>query len=132
MRQTRELLHLGFEHGRSQRLIVHSLGVVRSPVERVIQRFGPDMAAGPGVTDAELKRRLYRGPAHDGSTRACVRLRDAEAVKQLACKGVTPRLLWSECHDLHADGIGYRVSCDEPAVYRADRDLSHHVPGRKG
>jgi len=137
MRQIRELLHLHFEQGLSQRLIARSLGVVRSTVERVIQRFaasGLTWPPDPALTDAELERRLYHGPAHIGSAKACTRPNYAEAIKQLARKGVTRRLLWSEYRDLHADGIGYSVFCDELAAYRADRDLSYrndHVPGEK-
>lgn len=39
MRHIRELPHLHFEQGLSQRLIARSLGVVRSTVERVLTRF---------------------------------------------------------------------------------------------
>ena len=137
MRQIRELLHLHFEQGLSQRLIARSLGVVRSTVERVIQRFaaaGLTWPPDPALSDAELERRLYRGPAHGGSAKTCVRPVYAEVVKQLARKGVTRRLLWSEYRDAQADGIGYSVFCDELAAYTADRDLSYrhdHRPGEK-
>jgi DNA-binding transcriptional regulator LsrR (DeoR family) len=39
MRQIRELLDLHFEQGLSQRLMARSLGVARSTVERMLQRF---------------------------------------------------------------------------------------------
>ncbi len=137
MRQIRELLHLHFEQGLSQRLIARSLGVVRSTVERVIARFaaaGLTWPPDPALSDAELERRLYRGPAHGGSAKACARPNYVEALKQLARKGVTRRLLWSEYRDAHAEGVGYSVFCDELAAYTADRDLSYrndHVPGEK-
>ena len=137
MRQIRELLYLHFEQGLSQRLIARSLGVVRSTVERVIKRFaatGLDWPPDPELTDAELERRLYRGPAHTGSAKTGTRPHYAEVVKQLARKGVTRRLLWSEYRDINVDGIGYSVFCDELASYSADRDLSYrndHVPGEK-
>ena len=137
MRQIRELLHLHFEQGLSQRLIARSLGVVRSTVERVIKRFAATGLAwppDPELTDAELERRLYRGPAHTGSAKTGIRPHYAEVVKQLARKGVTRRLLWSEYRDINVDGIGYSVFCDELASYSADRDLSYrndHVPGEK-
>jgi len=103
MRQLRELLHLHFDEGLSQRL-----------------------------TDEELERRLYRGPAHQGAAKSCARPNYAEVAKQLARKGVTRRVLWTEYRDLHEDGVGYSVFCDELAAYLADRDLAyrhHHVPG---
>jgi transposase len=137
MRQIRELLQLHFEHGLSQRLIARSLGVVRSTVERLIKRFvasGLGWPPDPALTDAELERRLYRGPVHKGSAKTCARPNYAEAVTQLARKGVTRRLLWDEYRDVHSDGIGYSVFCDELAAWRADRDLSYrhdHVPGEK-
>lgn len=137
MRQIRELLRLHYEEGLSQRLIARAQGVVRSTVERVLKRFAeseltwpPD----PALTDAELERRLYRGPAHQGTAKTCLRPNYAEIVRQLARKGVTRRLLWSEYRDLHPEGVGYSVFCDELAAYQADRDLSYrhdHVPGEK-
>ena len=135
MRQIRELLRLHFDEGLSQRLIARSLNVVRSTVERVLKRFataGLTWPIDPDVTDEELERRLYRGPAHQGAAKSCMRPNYAEVVKQLARKGVTRRQLWSEYRDLHDDGVGYSVFCDELAAYLADRDLAyrhHHVPG---
>ena len=137
MRQIRELLHLHFEQGLSQRLIARSLGVVRSTVERVIDRFaaaGLTWPPDPALSDADLERRLYRGPAHQGAAKRCARPNYAEALKQLGRKGVTRRLLWSEYREEHADGIGYSVFCDELANYAGDRDLAYrndHVPGEK-
>jgi len=137
MRQLRELLHLHFEQKLSQRLIARSLGVVRSTVERVIKRFaatGLTWPPEPVLTDAELEQRLYRGLAHVGSAKTANRPNYAEVVKQLARKGVTRRLLWSEYRDIHEDGIGYSVFCDELMTYTADRDLAYrndHVPGEK-
>lgn len=137
MRQIRELLHLHFEQGLSQRLIARSLGVVRSTVERLLQRFaasGLTWPPDPALTDAELERRLYQGPAHQGAAKGCVRPNYVEVAKELARKGVTRRLLWSEYRDQHSDGIGYSVFCDELAGFLADRDLSYrndHVPGEK-
>lgn len=59
MRQIRELLHLHFEQGLSQRLIARSLGVVRSTVERVIQRFAATGLDWP--PDPELGRDNHLG-----------------------------------------------------------------------
>lgn len=137
MRQIRELLRLHFEEGLGQRVIARALGVVRSTVERVLQRFaasGLTWPPDPALTDAELERRLYRGPAQTGVTKRCVRPNYAEVAKELARKGVTRRLLWSEYRDRHADGIGYSVFCDELAAFLGDRDLAYrhdHVPGEK-
>jgi len=137
MRQIRELLRLHYEDGLSQRLIARALGVVRSTVERVLKRFaasGLTWPPDPALSDAELERRLYRGPAHTGSAKACVRPNYADVVQQLSRKGVTRRLLWSEYRDLHVDGVGYSVFCDELAAYQADRDLAYrhdHLPGEK-
>jgi transposase len=47
----------------------------------------------PVLIDAELERRLYRGPTHTGAPKAGIRPNYAEVVKQLARKGVTRRLL---------------------------------------
>lgn len=74
MRQIRELLHLHFEQVLSQRLIARSLGVVRSTVDRLLQRFaasGLTWPPDPALTDTELERRLYRGPAHQGAAKYC-------------------------------------------------------------
>ena len=137
MRQIRELLRLHFEEGLGQRVIARALGVVRSTVERVLQRFaasGLTWPPDPALTDAELERRLYRGPAQTGVVKRCVRPNYAEAARELARKGVTRRLLWSEYRDRHADGIGYSVFCDELAAFLGDRDLAYrhdHVPGEK-
>lgn len=135
MRQIRELLRLHFDEGRSQRLIARSLSVVRSTVERVLRRFaaaGLTWPLDPDLTDEALERRLYRGPAHQGAAKSCARPNYAEVSKQLSRKGVTRRVLWTEYRDLHEDGVGYSVFCDELAAYLADRDLAyrhHHVPG---
>lgn len=137
MRQVRELLQLHFEEGLSQRVIARVLGVVRSTVERVLKRFaasGLTWPPDPALTDAELERRIYRRPAEPVSKR-CVRPNYAELAKELSRKGVTRRLLWQEYRDLHADGVGYSVFCDELAAFFADRDLAYrhdHVPGEKG
>lgn len=137
MRQIRELLRLHFDEGLSQRVIARALGVVRSTVERVLQRFaaaGLTWPPDPDVSDAELERRLYRGPAQTGPVKRCARPNYAEVTKELSRKGVTRRLLWSEYRDRHADGIGYSVFCDELAAHLGDRDLAYrhdHVPGEK-
>ncbi|MBN8739130.1 MAG: hypothetical protein BGP24_09825 [Lysobacterales bacterium 69-70] len=137
MRQIRELLRLHFEEGLGQRVIARALGVVRSTVERVLQRFAASGLAwppDPALTDAELEQRLYRGPAQTGLAKRCVRPNYAEVAKELSRKGVTRRLLWGEYRDRHADGIGYSVFCDELAAFLGDRDLAYrhdHVPGEK-
>ncbi len=137
MRQIRELLRLHFDEGLSQRLIARSMGVVRSTVERAIQRFlacGLTWPPDPALSDADLEHRLYRGAAHVGTAKACARPNYAEVLQQLSRKGVTRKLLWSEYRDQHEDGIGYSVFCDELSAYSADRDLSYrndHVPGEK-
>jgi len=137
MRQIRELLRLHFDEGLSQRMIARGLGVVRSTVERVLQRFaaaGLTWPPDPDLTDAQLERRLYRAPAQTGLAKRCARPNYAEVAKELTRKGVTRRLLWSEYRDRHAEGIGYSVFCDELAAYLGDRDLAYrhdHVPGEK-
>lgn len=137
MRQIRELLRLHFEEGFSQRVVARALGVVRSTVERVLQRFaaaGLTWPPDPALSDAELERRIYRRPLQAGSVKACTRPNYAQVVRELSRKGVTRRLLWSEYREQHADGIGYSVFCDELAAYLGDRDLAYrhdHVPGEK-
>ncbi|MGQ0801400.1 MAG: IS21 family transposase, partial [Pseudomarimonas sp.] len=57
-----------------------------------------------------------------------------KAAQELARKGVTRRLLWSEYREAVPDGVGYSVFCDELAAYQGDRDLAYrhdHVPGEK-
>ena len=141
MRQIREILRLHFEEGFTQRTIARALGVVRSTVERVLARFarsGLTWPPDPALTDAELERRLYVGVAHRGMVKVGGDRPDyAEAVRQLARKGVTRRLLWSEYRARlpEGTGIGYSVFCAELAAYRCDRDLAYrhdHVPGEKG
>jgi hypothetical protein len=59
MRKIRELLRLHFEEGFSQRLIARSLGAVRSPLERVLERFaesGLTWPPDPALSDEELER----------------------------------------------------------------------------
>lgn len=137
MRQIRELLRLHFEEGLSQRVVARALGVVRSTVERVLQRFaaaGLTWPPDPALDDSELERRIYRRPAQEGQAKACARPNYAEVVRELSRKGVTRRLLWSEYREQHVDGIGYSVFCDELAAYLGDRDLAYrhdHVPGEK-
>lgn len=64
---------------------------------------------------------MYRGPAHQGTAKRCARPNYAEVSKQLARRGVTRRLLWSEYRDQHAIGIGCSVFCDElSANYRGE------------
>ncbi len=138
MRQIRELLRLHFEEGLSQRLIGRALGVVRSTVTRVLQRFAESGLAwppDPALDDAALERRLYRKPEQPARTKGCVRPDYVAVVRELSRKGVTRRLLWSEYRDCHADGVGYSVFCDELAAYLGDRDLAYrhdHVAGEKG
>ena len=137
MRQIREVLRLHYEEAVSQRLIARALGLVRSTVERVLQRFvnsGLGWPPDPALTDQELERRLYRGSSHQGSAKSCVRPNYAQIAPQLSRKGVTRRLLWSEYRDQHSDGVGYSVFCDELGAFLTDRDLSYrhdHVPGEK-
>lgn len=136
MRQIRELLRLHFEEGFSQRVIARVLGVVRSTVVRVLERFtasGLSWPPDPALTDAELARQLYRRPPEPVSKR-CARPNYAEVAKELSRKGVTRRLLWQEYRDQHADGVGYSVFCEELGAFLADRDLAYrhdHVPGEK-
>lgn len=138
MRQIREVLRLVLEEGLSQRVVARALGVARSTVERLITRFRASGLAWPlssDVDDVELERRMYRGVAHAGHAKACVRPDYAAVARALARKGVTRRLLWEEYRDQHADGIGYSVFCDELAAHLCDRDLSYRhdpVPGEKG
>lgn len=137
MRQIREVLRLHFEEGFGQRVIARAVGMARTTVERVLQRFA---AAGlrwppdPALDDVELERRLYGKPAQAGTAKACERPDYARVMRELERKGVTRRLLWQEYRDQVSDGIGYSVFCDELAGFRGDRDLAYrhdHVPGEK-
>ena len=96
MRQIREVLGLHFDRGLSQREIARALGVARSTVERVFKRYaatGLGWPPDPALTDAELERRLYQGPAHPGRPRTQGRPDYARVVRELGRKGVTRRLL---------------------------------------
>jgi transposase len=138
MRQLRELFTLHFEQGLSHRQMARSLGVVRSTIERTLHRFTVAGLAWPlpsELTDAQLEQLLYRSRAHQRNAKLGVRPNYADAVIQLARKGVTRQLLWREYRALHADGIGYSVYCDELAAYQACHDLAYrndHVPGLRG
>lgn len=137
MRQIRELLRLHYEEGFSQRQLARSQGVGRCTVERLLKRFaasGLGWPPDPALTDEALERRLYGGPANRGSAKSCERPNYAAIAPQLARKGVTRRLLWTEYRDQHPDGIGYTVFCDELGGFLSDRDLAYrhdHVPGEK-
>ena len=137
MRQIRELLRLHYEEGLSRRVLARSQGVARSTVERLLKHFAASGLSWPldaGLSDAELERRLYRGHPHQGTAKPCARPNYAAMVPELARKGVTRRLLWSEYREQHPDGIGYSVFCDELGAFLADRDLAYrhdHVPGEK-
>lgn len=141
MRQIREILRLHFEESFTQRTIARALGVVRSTVERVLWRFAKSKLTwppDPALSDAELERQLYVGVAHQGSAKVGGDRPDYAAVlRELARKGVTRRLLWSEYRARlpEGTGIGYSVFCAELAAFRSDRDLAYrhdHVPGEKG
>ena len=108
MRQIRELLRLHLEEGLSQRVIARALGVVRSTVVRVLQRFaasGLTWPPDPALTDAELERQIYRRPPEPVAKR-CARPDYAQIAKELTRKGVTRRVLWGEYRDQHPDGVG--------------------------
>jgi transposase len=138
MRQLRELFTLHFEQGLSHRQMARSLGVVRSTIERTLHRFvlaGLSWPLPSELTDAQLEQLLYRSRAHQRNAKPGVRPNYADAVIQLARKGVTRGLLWREYRALNADGIGYSVYCDELAAYQACHDLAYrndHVPGLRG
>ena len=138
MRQLRELFTLHFEQGLTQRQLARSLGVVRSTVERTLRRFALAKLSWPlpaELTDAQLEQLLYRSRAHQRTAKASVRPNYADALIQLARKGVTRQLLWREYRALHSDGIGYSLYCDELAAYQSCADLAYrndHVPGLRG
>ena len=138
MRQIRELLRLHFEQHLSRRELVRSCGLARSTVDRLLHRFAAAGLSWPleaDMDEAELDRRLYRTRANAGTAKACPRPDYAYVATQLARKGVTRHLLWTEYRDQHADGIGYSVFCAELAAFRSDRDVVYRndpVPGEKG
>ena len=138
MRQLRELFTLHFEQGLTQRQLARSLGVVRSTIERTLRRFALAKLSWPlpaTLTDAQLEQLLYRSGAHQRAAKVSVRPNYADALIQLARKGVTRQLLWREYRALHSDGIGYSVYCDELAAYQSCADLAYrndHVPGLRG
>jgi transposase len=138
MRQLRELFTLHFEQGLSQRQLARSLGVVRSTIERTLQRFALAELSWPlpvDLSDEQLEQLLYRKLAHQRAAKSVVRPNYAAAVIELARKGVTRQLLWREYRAVNADGIGYSVYCDELAAYQACHDLAYrndHVPGLRG
>lgn len=138
MRQLRELFTLHFEQGLTQRQLARSLGVVRSTIERTLHRFALAKLSWPlpaTLTDAQLEQLLYRTGAHQRMAKVSVRPNYADALIQLARKGVTRQLLWREYRALHSDGIGYSVYCDELAAYQSCADLAYrndHIPGLRG
>jgi transposase len=138
MRQLRELFTLHFEHGLSHRQLARSLGVVRSTIERTLRRFVEAKLSWPlpaELGDAQLEQLLYRSSAHQRSAKATARPNYADALVQLARKGVTRQLLWCEYRAQNATGIGYSVYCDELAAYQSCADVAYrndHVPGLRG
>ena len=138
MRQLRELFTLHFEQGLSHRQLARSLGVVRSTVERTLRRFSVAKLSWPlpeALDDAQLEQLLYRSKAHQRSAKVALRPNYADALQQLARKGVTRQLLWREYRAVHTDGIGYSVYCDELAAFQSCADVAYrndHVPGLRG
>jgi transposase len=137
MRQIRELLRLHFEEGFGERTIARAVGVVRSTVQRTLQRFAASKIGWPpdsALDDAALERRLYAGPANRGASKECARPNYAEVSHKLAAKGMTRRLLWERYREQVPDGIGYSMFCDELAGFSSDKDLAFrhdHVPGER-
>jgi transposase len=138
MRQLRKLLTLHFEQGLSQRALARSTGLVRSTIERALRRFADAGLSWPlpvDMTDIQLEQALYRARAHAVPAKVVTRPNYAQALIELARKGVTRQLLWREYRALHPAGIGYSVFCDELAAFQSCQDLAYrndHIPGLRG
>ena len=130
MRQIRELLRLHYEEGLSQRVLARSQGVARCTVERLLKRFAGSGLAWPpdaGLTDEELERRLYGRRSHQGSAKRCVRPNYAAIAPQLARKGVTRRLLWTEYRDQQPQRGSRRT---QRRIHAQEDPTTHHRQGQ--
>lgn len=134
MRKIREILRLRFEADLSRRQIAVSVGCSRAAVADCLTRAAAAGLAWPlpaGLNEAALQARLYPPPM----PRADYPLPDFAAVHaELARKGVTRWLLWSEYKAAHPDGLQYTAFCNQYRRWLAGQSAvlrQVHAPGDK-
>lgn len=84
-------------------------------------------------TDADLEAHLYP-PVPPPPERDLVEPDVAHLVAELACPGVTRKLLWEEYRKVPPAGLGYTAFCDRVQNHRGEADLvmrQEHKPGEK-
>ena len=117
MRKIRELLHLVYGVGMSQRQAVEALHIGKGTVSEILRRARDTGISWPvpaELDDAALEARLY--PKHV-TNEASRPLPDwCEVHTELAKKGVTLWLLWEEYRTDHPTGLGYSQFCN---LYRS-------------
>jgi len=137
MRKIREALRLCLAEGLSPRQAGIATGLPRTTVRRYVVRaleVGLGWPLPPDLDDRELEERLYgrAAPVPSAVTRP---VPDWSAVhRELARKGVTLQLLWTEYRAACPDGFGYTWFTERYRAYagRLDLVLRHdHRAGEK-
>ncbi|MGH8118644.1 MAG: IS21 family transposase [Rhodanobacteraceae bacterium] len=134
MKRLLEVARLRFDLGRTYSEIAGSLGVARSTVQEAVRRLraaGLTWPVPAGLDDDALYARLYPTvPVHAGAEPDW-----AVVAKELARKGVTRKLLWSEYHAQAAGAaLSYSRFCVHFAAYarRVDPVMRlAHQPGAR-
>lgn len=136
MRQTKEILRLHHQAGRSGREIARTLSVSPATVQECLRRArgaGLDWATIGTLDEAQLENRLF--PAARVQRSQPRTLPDFAAVHtQLKRKGVTLALLWEEYKAVTPDGLQYSQFCERYRQHGARVDLvmrQHHRAGEK-
>lgn len=134
MRKIREILRLKYETELAQRQIGQAVGVARSSVQECLRRArmaGVSWPLPAELDEAALEARLYppsppqpHRPEPDW----------AALHRELAHKGVTRMLLWSEYKAAHPESWQYSEFCRHYRDWLATRDVvlrQNHAPGEK-
>jgi hypothetical protein len=114
VRKIKEVLRLKWACGLPNRAVAASCGISASSVSEYIGRATAAGLSWPlpdGLTDAELKARLFPAPTRDAGV--TIPLPDWPSVHaELRRKGVTLLLLWREYREEHPDGYGRSQYCE--------------------
>ncbi len=137
MRKIREALRLCLAEGLSPRQAGIATGLPRTTVRRYVVRaveVGLSWPLPPDLDDRELEARLYgrAAPAPSAITRPVPDW--AEVHRELARKGMTLQLLWTEYRERCPDGFGYTWFTEGYRAFagRLDLVLRHdHRAGEK-
>ena len=134
VRKIKEILRLRWALGLSERQTGASLKVAHSTVGEYVkraQRAGLDWAQVEGMTEAELKVKLFPVKKADASKRPQPDWKQIEI--ELQSKGVTRMLLWKEYITAHPDGYGYSQFCEQYRQWRKVQEKPVlHIPKKMG